>query len=254
MNLILKLLYRADRLFSWSKYWTLRRFTRPGQAVLGAVMAAAFMGLDTESSVGYQAFTLLIALLLVAVLSGFRFKAQFTVERLLPRFGTVGQTFNYRIVVQNPTAHPQTGLALIEDLADPRPSFNDWKTYKLDETKHVRPFRLNQQRGHNPFKFATVKEVAIPALATNQSTELSVEFTPLRRGIVHFAGVTLARPDPLGLFRALRIIPLPAPMLILPKRYGLPPLALPGALMYQPGGVAMATSIGRNGEFVALRD
>lgn len=254
MNLALKLLYRADRVFSWSKYWTFRRFTRPGQGVLGAVVAAAFMGLDTESSVGYQAFTLLLALLLVAVLSGFHFKARFTVERLLPRFGTVGQTFSYRIAVQSLLAHPQSGLALIEDLADPRPSFTDWKAYKLDETKHVRPFRLNRRHRQKPFKFATVKEVAVPLLATNQPAEVSVEFTPLRRGLVHFVGVTLARPDPLGLFRALRIVPLPQSMLILPKRYGLPPLALPGALKYQPGGVALATNIGQSDEFVSLRD
>lgn len=254
MNFAFKLLYRADRLVSWSKYWTLRRFTRPGQAVLGAVMAAAFMGLDTESSVGYQAFTLLLALLLVAVLGGFYFKARFIVERWLPRFGTVGQTLNYRIAIQSLMAHPQSGLALMEDLADPRPSFNDWKHYKLDETKHVRPFQLKGRIGRKPFKFATMKEVAVPSLALNQPAEVAVEFTPLRRGIVHFAGVTLARPDPLGLFRALRIIPLPQSMLILPKRYGLPPLALPGAMKYQPGGVAMATNIGQSDEFVALRD
>lgn len=254
MNLALKAIYRGERLFSGSKYWTLRRFTRPGQAVLGAVLAAAFMGLDTESSVGYQAFTLLLALLLVAGLSGFPFRARFTVERLLPRFGTVGQTFSYRIAVQSLMAHPQTGLALIEDLADPRPSFPEWKHFKLDETKHVRPFRLNQRSRQKPFKFATVKEVAVPLLVPNQPAEVAVEFTPLRRGIVHFAGVTLARPDPLGLFRALRTIPLPAALLILPKRYGLPPLALPGALKYQPGGVAMATNVGRSDEFVSLRD
>jgi uncharacterized protein (DUF58 family) len=149
---------------------------------------------------------------------------------------------------------PQSGLALIEDLADPRPSFNDWKTYKLDETKHVRPFRLNQRGHQKPFKFATVKEVAVPSLTRNQPAEVSVEFTPLRRGIVHFAGVTLARPDPLGLFRALRIMPLPQSMLILPKRYALPPIALPGAMKYQQGGVALATNIGQSDEFVSLRD
>ncbi len=254
MNLALKAIYRGERLFSWSKYSTLRRFTRPGQAILGAVMAAAFMGLDTESSVGYQAFTLLLALLLVAVLSGIYFKARFTVERTLPRFGTVGQPFNYRIAIQSLMAQPQSGLALIEDLADPRPSFNDWKTYKLDETKHVRPFRLNQRSRQKPFKFATVKEVAVPSLTRDQPAEVSVEFTPLRRGIVHFSGVTLARPDPLGLFRALQILPLPQSMLILPKRYGLPPIALPGAMKYQQGGVALATNIGQSDEFVSLRD
>jgi uncharacterized protein (DUF58 family) len=173
---------------------------------------------------------------------------------LLPRFGTVGQTIHYRIAIQSLLAPPQSGLALIEDFADPRPSFQDWKHFKLDETKHVRPFRLNQRSRLRPFKFATVKEVSVPLLAMNQPAEVSVECTPLRRGILHFKGVTLARADPLGLYRALKSIPLPAAMLILPKRYGLPPLALPGALKYQPGGVAMATNVGRSDEFVALRD
>jgi uncharacterized protein (DUF58 family) len=43
-------------------------------------------------------------------------------------------------------------------------------------------------------------------------------------------------------------------MLILPKRYPLPPLALPGTLKYQEGGVALAANVGQSEEFVALRD
>jgi uncharacterized protein (DUF58 family) len=43
-------------------------------------------------------------------------------------------------------------------------------------------------------------------------------------------------------------------VLILPKRYPLPPMALPGAMKYQQGGVALAANIGRSDEFVSLRD
>jgi uncharacterized protein (DUF58 family) len=42
--------------------------------------------------------------------------------------------------------------------------------------------------------------------------------------------------------------------LILPKRYPLPPIALPGHMKYQEGGVALAANVGRSEEFVALRD
>jgi uncharacterized protein (DUF58 family) len=66
--------------------------------------------------------------------------------------------------------------------------------------------------------------------------------------------VTLARPDPLGLFRALSGVSLPQTMLILPKRYPLPPIALPGVTKYQEGGVAFASNVGQSEEFVALRD
>jgi uncharacterized protein (DUF58 family) len=81
-----------------------------------------------------------------------------------------------------------------------------------------------------------------------------VEVLPLHRGILHFTGVTLARPDPLGLFRAFRRVAVPQTVLILPKRYPIPPIALPGALRYQEGGVALAANVGASEEFVALRD
>ena len=55
--------------------------------------------------------------------------------------------------------------------------------------------------------------------------EVRVELTPLRRGVLRFTGLTLARPDPLGLLRALVTVPLPQTALILPRRYPLPPFA-----------------------------
>ncbi len=81
-----------------------------------------------------------------------------------------------------------------------------------------------------------------------------MELVPLRRGILRFTGVTVARPDPLGLFRSFSKVAAPQTVLILPKRYPLPPIALPGAMKYQEGGVALAANVGRSEEFVALRD
>jgi uncharacterized protein (DUF58 family) len=81
-----------------------------------------------------------------------------------------------------------------------------------------------------------------------------MELVPLRRGILHFTGVTVARPDPLGLFRAFSHAAASQTVLILPKRYPLPPIALPGQMKYQEGGVALAANVGRSEEFVALRD
>ena len=66
--------------------------------------------------------------------------------------------------------------------------------------------------------------------------------------------MTLARPDPLGLFRSFARTPAAQTVLILPKRYLLPPIALPGTMKYQEGGVALAANVGRSEEFVALRE
>lgn len=97
-------------------------------------------------------------------------------------------------------------------------------------------------------------EVPVLPLAPRGETEVDVEILPLRRGILRFTGLTLARPDPLGLFRAFSPMSLPQITLILPKRYWLPPIALPGTMKYQQGGVALAANIGRSEEFVSLRD
>jgi uncharacterized protein (DUF58 family) len=72
--------------------------------------------------------------------------------------------------------------------------------------------------------------------------------------VLRFGGVVLARPDPFGLFRGFVKVPLVQTTLILPKRYPLPRVAMPGTMKYQEGGVAMASNIGRSEEFVSLRE
>jgi uncharacterized protein (DUF58 family) len=81
-----------------------------------------------------------------------------------------------------------------------------------------------------------------------------MELLPLKRGPLRFVGLTVARPDPFGLFRGFVRVPVPQTIVILPKRYPLPPIALPGARQYQRGGVALASAIGESEEFVSLRD
>jgi len=254
MSLLLRLLYRAYRVISWSTYWTKRRFTMVGQAVFGAVCVAVVTAFDMDGAVGYQAVVPLAAVLFIAFVFSFRFRVAFHVERKLPRVATAGQPFRYRVLVKNLTRWNQAGLTLIEDLADPRPTFQQWKEFKLDEDKHVRPFRFERRNLRSPFTMALVKEAEIPTLPPQQQGELTVEMTPLRRGVVRFNGVTIARPDPLAIYRALRRQALPQSVLILPKRYPLPPIALPGGMKYQQGGVAMASHIGQSEEFVSLRE
>ena len=172
----------------------------------------------------------------------------------MPRVGTAGQPLFYRIQIKNLTSNHQRGLTLLEDLADPRPAFRDWLNYQLAARRRVRPFRIAHRKYRNPFRLANEKEVEIPPLAPLGEGEARGEIFPLRRGLLRFSGGTLARPDPLGLFRSFLKISGPQNVLILPKRYPLPPIALPGALRFQQGGVALAANVGSSEEFVALRD
>lgn len=222
--------------------------------MLGAVGACLLLLPDTENNLSYQAFPLLLFFLGLAWASSFLFRGQFTVQRLAPRIGTAGSPLSYRVLVKNLGRRTQADLALLEDLADSRPSFKDWLAVQLADENALRSFRFSHRRRTDPFKLATLKEASLPPISPSQEAEARVQVLPLRRGVLRFRGVTLARPDPLGLVRSFINVSLPQTILILPKRYPLPPIALPGSMKYQQGGVALASSIGQSEEFVSLRD
>jgi uncharacterized protein (DUF58 family) len=254
VNLILKVLYRPYWFVSTVWRWGKRRFTTAGFVVLIAVMAAGTMGPDTENNVAYQGFTLLLFLLLVAVSFCVFFRARFAVARSLPRFGTVGQPLHYNVRVQNLSPRMQLGLTLLDDLEEPRPSSVEWRAVQLAAGRSARSFRFSQRQRLDPFRVATLTDAPAPNMHPNEECDVGVQLTPLRRGLLRFKNVTIARPDPLGLFRGFVKVPAPQTVLILPKRYPLPPIALPGTMKYQEGGVALASSVGQSEEFVALRD
>ena len=133
------------------------------------------------------------------------------------------------------------------------PPIAQWKAAAIADNRKIRPFRVSARRGKQ-HRIAHVKEADVPAIPPKGEVEVRVEIEPLRRGVLKFGGVTLARPDPFGLFRGFVRVPLAQSTLILPKRYPLPAVAMPGAMKYQEGGVAMASNIGRSEEFVSLRE
>jgi uncharacterized protein (DUF58 family) len=251
---IFKILYRFYRFYSWLRYVASRRFTRAGLGVCFALGAAAILGPDTDNNVSYQAFSLLLFLLLVAISFSWSFRVRFAATRVLPRFGTAGQPFSYKVILENLGRKTETGLTLLENLADPRPQFDEWFTVQRAHDRQLRSFRLSQGRRTTPFRQALTRESLVSSSASQEQTEVRIELTPLRRGPLRFTGITLARPDPLGLFRAFHKIPLSHTALILPRRYPLPPIALPGTHKYQQGGVAFASNVGQSEDFVSLRD
>jgi len=234
--------------------WAARRFTPAGLCVAGGWLAAGTLGVDIEHNITYQSFALLLAFLIFALASSGFFRGRFSARRSLPRFGTAGQPLHYQVAVRNLTAKPQVGLTLLDDLDDPRPAFDEWLAFQLAESRRIRPFSITKPRERSPFRRAKLKAAALPPLPANGEGSVTMEVLPLRRGVLRFTGATVACPDPFGLFRSFSRMPCPQTVLILPKRYPLPPIALPGQLRYQEGGVALAANVGCSEEFVSLRD
>jgi uncharacterized protein (DUF58 family) len=142
----------------------------------------------------------------------------------------------------------------MEDLADPRPSFEEFVVLQRAEERRMRSFAFARQGSSWSFERARLSEGALASIEPGRTAEARIDLVPLKRGHIRFRGLTVARPDPLGLVKSFARVPLPESLLVLPRRYALPPIALPGTMKYQPGGVALASSVGQSEEFVSLRD
>lgn len=250
---MIRLSYRLYLLASALNYHIPRRFTKAGLlAGTGMIMAGA-IGSDLDQSVAFQAFALLFCLLLTGAAWALFFRGRFTVERRLPRLATVDQPFRYRVRVRNGSARSYRDLELMEDLADPRPTLDEF-TQLMRPPAPVRAFRLSGGRPRMEHRPALIQPAPLPPLGPGRTAEAEVEVVPLRRGPLHLRGSTIARRDPLGLFRAFARVRLPQTVLVLPRRHRVPQLAFASERNYQPGGVSLASSIGESDEFVGLRD
>jgi uncharacterized protein (DUF58 family) len=251
--------YHLYRLYSSMMYRLHRRTTRAAWLIFFSVILTAALGLDTNLSVAYQVACLLFCLLVISTAMAFFFRAPISAQRTLPRFGAVGEKLFYTILLQNRGNRTQRSLSLIDELPDPRPSLREFlETPEPGEEKRNFYDRVN---GWYRWQWLTeqniraeIHEVALDPLPPRSTTEVRSELVPLKRGYLRLRSLSIGVPDPFGIFRAIRRAPVADSILILPKRYKLPPLELPGRSQYQRGGVAMASSVGESEEFVALRD
>src|SRR5262249_35117430 len=202
--------------------------------------AAAVIGLDTNRPVGYRVLTLVLALLAMSGGWSLVFRGRCVARRVLPRFASVGVPLTYRMAIGNQTSRRQEGLVLLEELADPRPSFEEFTTIR--EPGEERRNWVDRKVGYPRWAWLMSQKRGaggaprpLPPLSPSAETDVTVELTPLRRGHVRFTGVTIARPDPLGLVHALKTIGLPQSLLVLPRRYPMAPIQLGGYRKYQPG-------------------
>jgi uncharacterized protein (DUF58 family) len=236
-----------------------RRLTAAGRLVLAGLAAAAIIGPNTRLTVAYQGFTFLIALLAIATVLSIRLPPRLSVRRRLPRFGTAGEPLAYTVALTNATDRVQSGLVLLEDVADPRPTFEEFVSQP--EPGEERRNWFDRTVGYPRWAWlvsrarrATIGARSLPPLPPREEVDVRIEVTPVSRGPLRFTGVTVARADPLGLVRSLVEVVAPASILILPRRYPLPNFNLAGTRRHQPGGVALATSVGESEEFLSLRD
>ena len=254
-----RLLYKNFRLIYRLNQWTLHRFTPMGSLLLGGTVGAGIFGIDTRQSMAYQIFTLTASLILISILTVFTFRGSFRVRRQLPDFATEGTPTSYKLYVKNRTNNWQKELLLIDELETPLPSFEEFihshdpmdkqRNWFDRKVGYPRLMGLIQNK-----RGAEILPIAMEDISPADETEVKVTLLPARRGYLHFQQTRIARPDPLGLFRAMKYSPNKDSLLVLPKTYNLPPIQFTGTRKHQRGGLNLASSIGDSQEFMSLRD
>ncbi len=222
-------------------------------------MGAGVLGFDTRQNLSYQAFSLLLALVVVALGSAALVRSRVGARRSLPPTVTAGEPFTYQVLVTNRGSHTEHDLRLFDELTLQRPTAEEFERFRWPGEMRLNWF--DRMVGYPRWAWLThrqagarIDEVSVPAVGTGSEMAVNVTTVPLRRGRICFGDILVSRPDVLGLCKAVERIPARHSLLALPRRYRVPAIRLPGHRRYQRGGVAFASQVGDSEEFVALRD
>ena len=254
-----RLLFFNFRIAYRLSQWLRHRFTPPGLLLFGGLVASGIFGANTRQTMSYQIFSILAAAIFLSIVTCLRFRRRIGIERRLPRFGTVGLPVHYDFTVANGGSRPESGLSLIDQLDGGLPSYEEFRNAD-DPDDHrwnwfdrvvgyPRLLTLMQRR-----RGASIAAIDLPAIPPRDQVRVDAVLTPLRRGYLRFSGLSLARPDPLGLFRAVQSHADKGTLLVLPRLYRVPKIRLDGRRRYQRGGMSLASAVGDSQEFLSLRE
>nr|WP_306464118.1 DUF58 domain-containing protein [Desulfobacter hydrogenophilus] len=230
-----------------------------GSFLIYALILTACLGLDTFRSMVYQLFSLLFSLFAVSAILSFKSPKGLFAERILPEYGTAGTPVSYTIFVENRTNRPKKGFEIRERFSNTTPSLQAFANAR-EPHEHLRnPWdrKLKIQRWQwltRQKQNAVVTRQPVPAVPPESRVAVRAELTPLNRGYIYLNGFTFLKKEPLGFMRAFYHTTSEARLLVLPRRYNVPALNLPGSRKHHTGGIALTSKVGNSDEFISLRE
>jgi len=259
--LFYRFLHRAYSRGAQLSQFVQSRVAPAGWGVLGLLVMTAVLGADVSRSALYQIFALSLALLAVGLLWAWARRARLTARRVLPRYATAGEECRVTIEITNRGRRAVRGVLIRDRVPDPRPDLRQFAfTPEPGEAKRNafdRLFVYYRWRWllDRRLLFTGGRCREVLSLKPGQSARVSVALRARRRGAIRFNDLRAVLPDPLGLFQRNVRVEAPEDTLhVLPRRYRLPAVDLPGEACFQLGGEALSNTIGQSGEFLGLRD
>lgn len=233
--------------------------TPAGLMVASAFFISFLFSGNISKSLVYQAAVLLFMMLTASLVASFiPFRINVRARRHLPQYASIKEELVYELELENLTDRVQKGLVLFERTHDPRPSLEAFESIKepFEDRRNVWDKKTLYYRWtwlqHKNEK-TRLAPIQLPDLAPGEPVRIRVSCVPHYRGYLHLNGITIGRPDLLGLFNRLVHISLIDKMLVLPKINPVEPLHLTSSRHHHQGGLSLASSIGNSDEFMSLR-
>jgi len=256
-----RILHRSYGRGTRMSYFVSSRVNPAGWVLIAVVLLGIVLGMDIEKSTLYQIVVFGGALLGVGFVGAWFRRAKLKATRALPSYATAGEECRYAVEVENAGGGAVRGFWLWERQTDPRP---DLETFAF--TKEPGEEKRNFfDRCFVYYRWSWLMERRILFRGGRSGGPMEVEwegrahatvsFVPRRRGVIRMADLRVVLPDPFGLFQRCRKVATHGDQIVvLPRRYRLPPLELPGESSLQMGGEAVSSSVGHSGEILGLRD
>jgi len=243
------------------RYFFLRRIRGAGIAAGVVLVLAGCLSVGHSRVPIYQFFSLGCVVMAVSMPLAFFRRARVGGERQLPRHASAGKPLRYVVRVRNMGRRRVARAWLEETLPDPRPTVEEFVKLREpgEEERNAFDRKLAWFRWQWLVARKTMFEGGYSAtevrLAAGDAMRVVMEITPLRRGVIRLDNLRVLLPDPLGLFQSVvRVDVEPSAVIVLPRRYRIPPVELPGAAAYQLSGESNTNAIGNSGEFTGLRE
>lgn len=257
---MLRAIYQLYRWTTAAKFWFARRILPAGWGMGIASVIAATMLMGSPITPLYQMFALLFGLNSVALVWVWSRRAKLYAQRDLPTHAAVGQCLRYSVTIHN-RGPSLRHWSLQETPADPRPA---WHTFaharepgEAIRNRFDRFFAFNRWQWllEKGTLFAGGDSGSAPMCERGDSCRITLTLTPRKRGCIVLDDMRVLLPDPFRFFqRARHVLAEEAHLPVLPRRYRLPPLHLPGSSHYHAGDDVASRQKGSSGEFTSLRE
>jgi uncharacterized protein (DUF58 family) len=209
----------------------------------------------------YQIRGMIFAMLTLSILWLLFRRAKVSTTRRLPRVATAGEPLEYYVEIHNMGKRTLSGANFLEMKPDNRPNralfMNSREPGEENRNIFDRLFCYYRWEWlqEKLTLFSCRPSAFINSLPPGAYAKTPLSLTPKKRGIIMLKDLRIFLPDPFGIFqRCISAHSSEDKLIVLPHRYRIPQLQLPGSARFQLGGEASSNTIGQSGDFTSVRE